>query len=85
MKVTEYTMDPRNAPVVCFLQSRPIQIGSGGFLISVATFLQTAGYLSRGQWESLEGMIKKNKWEIPDALPPAVDENGDRHVAENPN
>lgn len=80
MKVTEYTMDPRNAPVVRFLQSRPIQIGSTGFLISVANFLDTAGYLSRTQREALEGIIKKNKWEMPDALPPAVDDCGERVI-----
>jgi hypothetical protein len=78
VKVTDYTMDPRNAHVVRYLQSRPIQIGTSGFVHSVAMFLDTAGNLSRAQRESLEGIMKKSNWEAPDPLPPTVDDRGER-------
>ncbi|MFX9630873.1 hypothetical protein ABTO69_20190, partial [Acinetobacter baumannii] len=78
MKASDYTMDPRNSLAIRFLQSRPIQIGTSGFLISVAQDLNNRGSLSKGQRESLESIAKKSNWQPPDPLPPAVDDRGER-------
>lgn len=79
MKVTNYTMDPRNAPAIRFLQSRPVQTTSG-FLISVAMDLDNRGSLSKGQRESIESIAAKSNWGAPEPLPPAVDDRGERVV-----
>lgn len=78
MKVSEYTMDPRNERAVRFLQSRPIQIGQSGFVHSLAMDLAHHGYLSRKQRETLEGIADKNGWQTPAPVPPAVDDRGER-------
>jgi hypothetical protein len=78
MNATDYTMDPRNAIAVRFLQSRPIQIGTSGFLHSVAMHLDNTGYLSKSQRESLEGIAAKSGWEPVESLPPSVDDRGER-------
>jgi hypothetical protein len=78
VKVTDYTMDPRNERAIRFLQSRPIQIGQSGFLHSVAMFLASTGYLSTKQRESLEGIADKNGWKTPDPVAPAIDDRGER-------
>ncbi|ACF00825.1 hypothetical protein IP86_02745 [Rhodopseudomonas sp. AAP120] len=77
MKVTDYTLDPRNARAVKFLQSRPIQIGEP-FATSVALFLTSASYRSRKQREAIEAMIERTGWTEPDPLPPAIDDRGER-------
>lgn len=71
-------MDPSNALAVRFLQSRPTQIGTDGFLISVAQDLELRGSLSGAQRESIEGIAKKSNWEPKDPLRPAVDDRGQR-------
>jgi len=76
MNANDYTMDPRNAVAVQFLQSRPIQIGASGFLISVAQDLERRG-LSKGQREAVERIAAKSRWEPKDPLPPSVDDRGD--------
>ncbi|WP_368507816.1 hypothetical protein [Bradyrhizobium lupini] len=78
MKINSYTLDPRNALAVRFLQSRPIQIGTQGFLISVAMDLYNRGSLSKGQRESIESIAAKSNWQPSDPLPPTVDDRGER-------
>lgn len=77
MIATDYTLDPRNARAIKYLQSRPIQIGEP-FATSVALFLDSAGYLSRKQREAIEAIIERTAWKEPDALPPAIDDRGER-------
>lgn len=78
MIATEYTLDPRNALAIRYLQSRPIQIGTSGFLISVAQDLETRGSLSKGQRESIESIAAKSNWQPGPALPPSIDDRGER-------
>lgn len=77
MQATDYTLDPRNARAVRYLQSRPIQIGEP-FATSVAMFLESAGYLSRKQREAIEAIIERTGWREPDPLPPAINDRGER-------
>ncbi|WP_456678201.1 hypothetical protein [Bradyrhizobium sp. RDM12] len=56
MNTTDYTMDPRNAVAVGYLRSRPMQIGTAGFVISIAMHLENTGALSKAQRDFLEGI-----------------------------
>ncbi|WLA74258.1 hypothetical protein QIH77_03220 [Bradyrhizobium diazoefficiens] len=80
MNATDYTMDARNALAIRFLQSRPIQIGTSGFLFSVAQDLDNRGSLSKGQRESIESIAAKSNWQPGPALPPSVDGRGERVI-----
>src|SRR4051812_43684542 len=76
MNATEYTIDPKNEVAIRFLQSRPIQIGQTGFLVSVAQDLENRGSLSKGQREAIERIAAKSNWQPGPALPPTVDDRG---------
>lgn len=80
MNATDYTMDQRNALAVRFLQSRPIQIGTAGFVHSLAMDLDLRGSLSKAQRESIESIGAKSGWEPTAPLPPSVDDRGERVI-----
>lgn len=80
MNATEYTIDPKNEVAIRFLQSRPIQIGQTGFLVSVAQDLENRGSLSKGQREAIERIAAKSNWQPGPALPPTVDDRGELKI-----
>jgi hypothetical protein len=77
MKVNHYTSEHANERFVRFLQSRPVAITHGGahtgFTHSVAYQM---GYLAPKQENAIEGIIRKTKWECPEALPPDLVDTG---------